>query len=148
MVAPPTTLRNAEGAQSEGRVGGGRPSTPVQRGQQYKHYRGRSPCVQMYGAPATSAGTPRRLRAQEPRPGPLYSDTTATDSAIVGNMPHLFRTVPLREMLATKGPGHPEGHPGPVQWLRPPGNPAQAPRVLHVQGRPYLAGRADTHRPP
>src|SRR5215217_2635737 len=29
--------------QSEGRVGGGRPSTPVQRGQQYMHYKGRSP---------------------------------------------------------------------------------------------------------
>src|SRR5215211_2079794 len=29
------------GAQGEGRVGGGRPSTPVQRGQQYKHYKGR-----------------------------------------------------------------------------------------------------------
>src|SRR5215211_4884713 len=38
-------------------------------------YKGRSPCVRMYGAPATSAGTPRRLRAQEPRPGRLYSDT-------------------------------------------------------------------------
>jgi hypothetical protein len=43
MVAPPTLLRKAEGAQSEGRAGGGRPSTPVQRGQQYKHYKGRSP---------------------------------------------------------------------------------------------------------
>src|SRR5215217_1291819 len=31
------------GAQGEGRVGGGRPSAPVQRGQQYKHYKGRSP---------------------------------------------------------------------------------------------------------
>src|SRR5215211_2173642 len=43
MVAPPEVPRNAEGAQSEGRVGGGRPSTPVQRGQQYKHYKGQSP---------------------------------------------------------------------------------------------------------
>jgi len=42
MVASPTATRNAEGTQSEGRVGGGRPSTPVQRGQQYKHYKGRS----------------------------------------------------------------------------------------------------------
>ena len=41
MLAPPEAPRNAEGAQSEGRVGGGRPSTPVQRGQQYKHYKGR-----------------------------------------------------------------------------------------------------------
>src|SRR5215217_5655140 len=31
------------GAQGEGRVGGGRPSTPVQRGQQYKNYKGQSP---------------------------------------------------------------------------------------------------------
>jgi hypothetical protein len=31
------------GAQGEGRVGRGRPSTPVQRGQQYKHYKGQSP---------------------------------------------------------------------------------------------------------
>src|SRR5215208_1712854 len=38
----------------------------VQRGQ--RQYKGRSPCVRMHGAPATSAGTPRRLRAQEPRP--------------------------------------------------------------------------------
>ena len=43
MVTPPTVPRNVEGAQREGRVGGGRPSTPVQRGQQYKHYKGRSP---------------------------------------------------------------------------------------------------------
>jgi hypothetical protein len=42
MLAPPEAPRNAEGAQSEGRVGGGRPSTPVQRGQQYKHYKGRA----------------------------------------------------------------------------------------------------------
>jgi hypothetical protein len=41
MVAPPEVPRNAEGAQREGRVGGGRPSTPVQRGQQYQHYKGR-----------------------------------------------------------------------------------------------------------
>jgi hypothetical protein len=41
MVASPEVPRNAEGTQSEGRVGGGRPSTPVQRGQQYKHYKGR-----------------------------------------------------------------------------------------------------------
>jgi len=38
----------------------------VQRGQ--RQYKGRCPCVRMHGAPATSAGTPRRLRAQEPRP--------------------------------------------------------------------------------
>jgi hypothetical protein len=30
--------RATKGAQGEGRVGGGRPSTPVQRGQQEKHY--------------------------------------------------------------------------------------------------------------
>ena len=41
MVSPPEAPRNAEGLQSEGRVGGGRPSTPVQRGQQCKHYKGR-----------------------------------------------------------------------------------------------------------
>src|SRR5829696_2219667 len=39
MVAPPTLLRKAEGAQSGGRVEGG--SRQVQRGQQYKHYKGR-----------------------------------------------------------------------------------------------------------
>src|SRR5215211_2672017 len=38
----------------------------VQPGQQ--QYKGRCPCVRMHGAPATSAGTPRRLRAQESRP--------------------------------------------------------------------------------
>src|SRR5215208_1487147 len=38
----------------------------VQRGQ--RQYKGRCPCVRMHGAPTTSAGTPRRLRAQEPRP--------------------------------------------------------------------------------
>ena len=53
MVASPTATRNAEGTQSEGRVGGGRPSTPVQRGQQYKHYKGQSsveyrPCRIIY----------------------------------------------------------------------------------------------------
>jgi hypothetical protein len=32
----------ASGGQSEGRVGGGRPSTPVQPGQQYNHYKGQS----------------------------------------------------------------------------------------------------------
>src|SRR5215213_600152 len=104
MVSPPEVPRNAQRAQCKGRAREGHPISAakghyrgrgsvgsgkakaalsddesVQRGQQYKHYRGRSPCVQMYGAPATSAGTPRRLRAQEPRPGPLYSDTTATD---------------------------------------------------------------------
>src|SRR5829696_5731718 len=47
----------------------------------------------------------------------------------------------------SRGPGHPKGYPGPVQWLRPPGNPAQAPGVVHAQSRPYLAGRADRHRP-
>jgi hypothetical protein len=42
MVAPPEISRNALRAQSEGRVGGGRSSTPVQRGQQYNHYRCRA----------------------------------------------------------------------------------------------------------
>jgi hypothetical protein len=70
MIAPPEVPRNASEAraQSEGRA-----RQVERRGQ--GHYRGRSPCVRMYGAPATSAGTPRRLRAQEPRPGRLYSDT-------------------------------------------------------------------------
>ena len=52
IVAPPGAPRNAEGAQSEGRVGGGRPSTPVQRGQQYKHDKGRD--------------TPKDTPAQDP----------------------------------------------------------------------------------
>ena len=70
MFAPPTVPRNAEGAQCEGRA---KEDVATRRGQE--DYKGRSPCVRMYGAPATSAGTPRRLRAQEPRPGRLYSDT-------------------------------------------------------------------------
>jgi hypothetical protein len=68
MLAPPEAPRNAEGAQSEGRVGGGRPSTPVQRGQQYKHYRGQSPVEHRPGRPdscmAYRSGAERR-----PRPG-------------------------------------------------------------------------------
>jgi hypothetical protein len=91
-----------------GRKAKGRARQVERRGQ--GHYRGRSPCVRMYGAPATSAGTPRRLRAQEPRPGQLYSDTRlaggrdgrksikkskiidtgAADSHIGGNVPYLL----------------------------------------------------------
>ena len=92
----------------------------------------------MYGAPATSAGTPAAYAHKSPGQGHCTAtpgwpggrdgrksikskiiDTTATDSAIVGNMPHLFRTA----------------------------SPAQAPRVVYAQGHPYLASRADRHRP-
>src|ERR671911_826016 len=62
MVAPQTRLRNQREREAKGRARGRRKA----RGQ--GKYKGRSPCVRMYGAPATSAGTPRRLRAQEPRP--------------------------------------------------------------------------------
>src|SRR5215217_9472360 len=168
MVAPPEISRNALRAQSEGRVGGGRPSTPVQRDQQFKHYKGRCPCVRMYGAPATSAGTPRRLRAQEPRPGSKYKAGAPASPAwglrrtAVGRAPRATSTPPraalpprfascnatvgrasrarlspprhptpllsgtcltsagrppLRRILATEGPGHPEGYPGPAAYL-------------------------------
>src|SRR5215213_11079875 len=130
------------------------------------HYRGRSPCVRMYGAPATSAGTPRRLRAQEPRPGSKYkagapeSPARGLRRTAVGRAPRATSTPPraalpprlasyngtvgrvprarlspprhptpllsgtcltsavrppLRGMLATEGPGPPEGYPGPFQ---------------------------------
>jgi hypothetical protein len=65
MVAPPEFPRNAAGAQSEGRVGGGRPSTPVQRGQQCKHYKGRSP-----KAPARLVRRSDRDGGGMPRPNP------------------------------------------------------------------------------
>src|ERR687890_1537130 len=58
MVALPEVPRYAKG-RAKGR-------NRKTRGQ--RQYKGRCPCVRMYGAPATSAGTPRRLRAQEPRP--------------------------------------------------------------------------------
>src|SRR5215211_4715681 len=109
-----------------GRKAKGRARQVERRGQ--GHYRGRSPCVRMYGAPATSAGTPRRLRAQEPRPGRLYSDTRLAGRASRARLstprpltPLLSGTCltssgrpPLREMLATKGPGRHEGYPAPI----------------------------------
>src|ERR687898_3282956 len=139
----------------------------VQRGQ--RQYKGRCPCVRIYGAPATSAGTPRRLRAQEPRPAtsikagapaspawglrrtalgrapratstppraapPRLASYNGTVGGTVGRAsrarlstprpltPLLSGTCltsagrrPLRRMLATKGPGHPEGTP--ARWV-------------------------------
>src|SRR5215207_2298018 len=139
----------------------------VQRGQ--RQYKGRCPCVRMHGAPATSAGTPRRLRAQEPRPatsikaGAPASPAWGLRRTAVGRAPRATSTPPraapprlasyngtvggtvgrasrarlstprqptpllsgtcltsagrppLRGMLATEGPGHPEGYPGPVE---------------------------------
>jgi hypothetical protein len=135
----------------------------VQRGQ--RQYKGRCPCVRMYGAPATSAGTPRRLRAQEPRPAtsikagapaspawglrrtavgraPRATSTTlraalpprlASYNGTVGRASRARLPTPrqptpllsgrcltsagrprLRGMLATEGPGQPEGYPAPT----------------------------------
>jgi hypothetical protein len=41
-------------------------------------------------------------------------DTTTADSAIVGNMPHLFRTASPARNASNEGPGRHEGYPG---WL-------------------------------
>src|SRR5918994_1895857 len=70
----------------------------VQRGQ--RQYKGRCPCVRMYGAPATSAGTPRRLRAQEPRPatsikaGAPASPAWGLRRTAVGRAPRATSTPP------------------------------------------------------
>src|SRR5215204_4197020 len=114
-------VRKAKAASSE--------DASVQRGQ--RHYKGRSPCVRMHGAPATSAGTPRRLRAQEPRPATSIKAgapasrawglrrtavgraSRATSSTPRQPTPLLSGTCltsagrpPLRRILATEGPGY------------------------------------------
>ena len=67
-----------------------------QRGQQHTHYKGRSPCVRMHSAPATSAGTPRRLRAQEPRPA--TSIKAGALRTLYGALAR-FTSAPLRAVL-------------------------------------------------
>jgi hypothetical protein len=95
MVASPEISRNAERAQSEGPRS---KSVEVERGQ--GQYKGRSPCVRMHGAPATSAGTPRRLRAQEPRPatsikaGAPASPARGLRRTAVGRAPRATSTPP------------------------------------------------------
>src|SRR5215208_6789087 len=94
----------------------------------------------MYGAPATSAGTPAAYAHKSPGQGHCTAtpgwpggrdgrksikskiiDTTATDSAIVGNMPHLFRTASPARNASNERAGTPRRipRPGLYSTLRP-----------------------------
>jgi hypothetical protein len=59
------------------------------------------------GTVGGTVGRASRARLSTPRqPTPLLSGTCLTSAG----------RPPLRGMLATEGPGHPEGYPGPVGW--------------------------------
>src|SRR5919112_3680796 len=113
MLAPLEVPRYAKG-RAKGR-------NRKTRGQ--RQYKGRCPCVRMYGAPATSAGTPRRLRAQEPRPatsikagvlrtlyGAIARFTSAPPRAVLlAPLPHATGARPRRLYRQQKGRGRAKG---------------------------------------
>src|SRR5215213_10019457 len=133
MVSPQTPLRNAQGAQSEGRAKCDGAMGTNQRGQGHsirpepespvrglrRTAVGRAPratstppraapprLASYNGTVGGTVGRASRARLSTPRqPTPLLSGTCLTSAG----------RPPLRGMLATEGPGHPEGYPGPVE---------------------------------
>src|ERR671912_1598654 len=126
MVAPPEVPRNAEGAKLRPRRGG-----VFQKSAAKDSIKAGAPASPAWGLRRTAVGWAPRATSTPPRAAPprlaSYNGTVGRASRARLSPPRqptplLSGTCltsagrpPLRRMLATEGPGHPEGYPGPVE---------------------------------
>ncbi len=103
MVSPPTPQRNASRGQGEGRAGKARKDRK-KRGQ--GHYKGPEPECPARGLRRTTVGMVSRATSATPRAATTRLPSNGTCLTSSGRLPR-------QGMLATKGPGRPEGYPHP-----------------------------------